>query len=143
MRANLAIPPPFRAFSEISSKCRRKPPLHRPHPNEDALLDGVLAMADSSPGPLEPILAAFRRIEERLDGLERTSAPPSHLTVEEFARRVGRAPFTVRQWCNHRRIRADRSRNGRQWRIPADELARYRREGLMPADDGASPGRLC
>ncbi len=56
--------------------------------------------------------------------------------IEEFARLVGREPFTCREWARHRRIRAEKKLSGRgahaQWAISHDELLRYRREGLLP-----------
>lgn len=56
--------------------------------------------------------------------------------VEEFARIVGKAPFTCREWCRLGRIKAAKRRSGRgahsQWVISHDELERYQREGLLP-----------
>ncbi|SPE17883.1 conserved hypothetical protein [Candidatus Sulfotelmatomonas gaucii] len=57
-------------------------------------------------------------------------------TTEEFARLVGRAEFTVREWCRLGRIRAEKRRSGRgafpSWVISHDEWLRYQREGLVP-----------
>lgn len=56
--------------------------------------------------------------------------------VEEFARIVGKAPFTCREWCRLARIKAEKRRSGRgahtQWVVSHDELERYQREGLLP-----------
>jgi hypothetical protein len=56
--------------------------------------------------------------------------------VEEFARLVGREPFTCREWARHGRIRAEKKLSGRGahagWVVSHDELLRYRREGLLP-----------
>jgi len=56
--------------------------------------------------------------------------------VEEFARIVGKASFTVREWCRLGRIKAEKRRSGRgaypQWVISNGELERYQREGLLP-----------
>jgi len=58
-------------------------------------------------------------------------------SVEEFARIVGRAEFTCREWCRHGRIRAEKRLSGRgafqAWVISHDELLRYQREGLLLA----------
>ena len=55
--------------------------------------------------------------------------------VEEFARLVGKAPFTVREWCRGSRIFAEKRRSGRgaypQWCISHTEFERYQREGLL------------
>lgn len=57
-------------------------------------------------------------------------------SVEEFARIVGRAEFTCREWCRHGRIRAEKKGSGRgayaSWAISHDELLRFQREGLRP-----------
>jgi hypothetical protein len=49
---------------------------------------------------------------------------------------VGKAPFTVREWCRLDRIKAEKRRSGRgaypQWVISHTELERYQREGLLP-----------
>jgi Helix-turn-helix domain len=57
-------------------------------------------------------------------------------SIEEFARIVGRAEFTCREWCRHGRIRAEKRLSGRgaypAWVISHDELLRFQREGLLP-----------
>jgi len=58
-------------------------------------------------------------------------------TTEEFARAVGKAEFTVREWCRLGRIRAEKRLSGRgsfpAWVVSHVELQRYQREGLVPA----------
>ena len=57
-------------------------------------------------------------------------------SVEEFARIVGRAEFTCREWCRHGRIRAEKKGSGRgayaSWAISHDELLRFQKDGLRP-----------
>jgi hypothetical protein len=81
--------------------------------------------------------ARFDRIERLLEQLVDRQAVKQWYSVEEFARLVGKAPFTVRQWCNLGRVRAERSmtRSGPShvWAIGHDEYLRYQREGLLPA----------
>ena len=63
-------------------------------------------------------------------------------SVEEFARIVGRAEFTVRQWCLHTRVHAETKESGRgahaSWAISHTELLRFQREGLLPVQRPAT-----
>lgn len=56
--------------------------------------------------------------------------------IEECAKLVGKAEFTVREWCRLGRIRAEKKLSGRgayaRWVVPHAELLRYPREGLLP-----------
>jgi hypothetical protein len=57
-------------------------------------------------------------------------------SVEEFARIVGRAEFTCREWCRHGRIKAGKKDSGRgayaSWVFSHEELLRFQRQGLLP-----------
>ena len=81
-------------------------------------------------------------IEERLDKIEGMLAVlverqtiKNFYEVEEFARLVGKAEFTVREWARLKRIRALKRKSGRgpfgAWVISHDEFLRYQREGLL------------
>jgi len=56
-------------------------------------------------------------------------------TTEEFARAVGKAEFTIREYCRISRLRAEKRQSGRgaypQWVLSHAELERYQREGLL------------
>ena len=82
-------------------------------------------------------------IDERLDRIEAILAVlverqqvKDFYEVEEFARRVGKASFTVREWARLGRIHGQKRRSGRgahaSWVFAHDELLRYQREGLLP-----------
>jgi hypothetical protein len=82
-------------------------------------------------------------IEERLEKIEsmlavlvERQAIKDFYEVEEFARLVGKAAFTVREWARLGRIHAVKRKSGRgafaSWVISHDELVRYQREGLLP-----------
>ena len=64
-------------------------------------------------------------------------------SVEEFARIVGRAEFTCREWCRGGRINATKKDSGRGahtcWVISHSELLRYQREGLLRPRPAANP----
>jgi hypothetical protein len=57
-------------------------------------------------------------------------------TIEEFAELVGKAKFTVREWCRNGRIHAKKAQSGRgpnkYWVISHDEWIRYQRDNLLP-----------
>jgi hypothetical protein len=83
-------------------------------------------------------------VEERLEKIEamlvvlvERQAIKDYYEVEEFARLVGREPFTVREWARHGRIRARKKGSGRgahtAYAISHEEWQRYQREGLLRA----------
>jgi len=89
-------------------------------------------------------------IEERLEKIEamltvlvERQQVREWYSVEELAQLLGKAEFTVREWCRLGRIRAEKRLSGRgafpAWCISHEELLRYQREGLLPLMD-AMPG---
>ncbi len=97
--------------------------------------------------------ARFRSLQDRLVSLESTVSTieqcvstndlpamqpmaRSYYSVPEFANQVGRGEYTVREWCRLARINAEKCDSGRgeakSWKIPAEELQRYRDHGLLP-----------
>jgi hypothetical protein len=62
-------------------------------------------------------------------------------TTEEAAVLLGKAEFTVREWCRLGRIHAEKRRSGRgahpAWVIAHGEIVRYQREGLLPVQKPA------
>jgi len=57
-------------------------------------------------------------------------------TTQDIATMLGKAEYTVREWCRLGRIRAKKApcvRGGEQeWRVSHEELLRYQKEGLLP-----------
>jgi hypothetical protein len=78
----------------------------------------------------------LERIESLLQTLLKRETKQDWYTTDELARAVGKAEFTVRQWCRQRRIHAQKRQSGRgsslAWVISHEELLRYQREGLLP-----------
>jgi hypothetical protein len=85
---------------------------------------------------MEGIEDRLSRIEAILSQLLERPAAKEHYSVEEFARLVGREPFTCREYCRLGRVRARKKASGRgkhaSWVISHDELLRFQREGLLP-----------
>jgi hypothetical protein len=80
--------------------------------------------------------ARLDRIEGMLTALVERQTTKDFYSTDEFARIVGKAEFTVREWCRLGRIRAEKRRSGRgahaAWVVSHEELMRYQREGLLP-----------
>ena len=79
----------------------------------------------------------LNEIEKRLNILlglvERMATNKTHYTTAEAAKRLGRANFTVQQYCRKGAILAQKSsaRRGRfeRWVIEHAEICRFEREG--------------
>ncbi len=93
------------------------------------------------------LTAAMNQINRRLDELENKIAEISeaiiaehvekeYYTTAEAAHRLGKRPYTVREWCRLERVNAQKSESGRgideEWRISHEELLRIQNEGLLP-----------
>jgi hypothetical protein len=81
-------------------------------------------------------------IDERLEKIESLLAVlverqqvREWYTTLEFARMVGKAEFTIREYCRLGRLRAEKRQSGRgsypQWVLSHTELERYRKHGLL------------
>jgi lysyl-tRNA synthetase class I len=85
---------------------------------------------------IQQLLERLDRIEAALAVLTERQVAKEWYTTEEFARLVGKAEFTVREWCRHGRVRAEKRQSGRgahpQWVVGHAELLRYQRAGLLP-----------
>jgi hypothetical protein len=89
----------------------------------------------------EAALATLSRQQAALAALVRRQASKEFYSTAEAAEALGKAEFTVREWCRHGRVRAEKKGSGRgkhqAWVISHDELRRYQREGLLPIRHGA------
>ena len=88
----------------------------------------------------EGIGSRLDRIEAALDQLVAQRTVKDLYSTAEAAGLLGRAEFTVREWCRQRRVRAKKRPCGRglsqEWVIPHAELQRIRNEGILPVEHG-------
>jgi hypothetical protein len=92
--------------------------------------------------PEEQIALLFERlerIEATLATIVRQRTVKDWYSTDEVAALLGKAPFTVRQWCRLRRVRARKRPCGRglsaEWIVSHEELMRIQNEGLLPLHD--------
>jgi hypothetical protein len=85
---------------------------------------------------IEEVLARLDRIQAALDLLVQHRTVKEWYTTVEVARILGRAPYSVREWCRTGRIRAKKKLCGRgkggEWLVSHAELTRLQNEGLLP-----------
>ena len=85
---------------------------------------------------VQQLLERLQKIESTLAVLASQQSVKEWYSTDEFAKLVGKAEFTVREWCRHGRVKAEKRLSGRggspAWVISHEELLRYQREGLLP-----------
>lgn len=85
---------------------------------------------------LTDLTARLVRIEQALDLLVRQRTVKDWYSTAEVADLLGKAEFTVREWCRLGRVKAGKKKCGRgvasEWTISHEELTRVRNEGLLP-----------
>jgi hypothetical protein len=84
----------------------------------------------------EQILTRLERIEAALDMLVSQKMVKDYYTTAEVAQILGKAEFTVREWCRLGRVWAEKRDCGRgnskEWIVSHVELTRVQNEGLLP-----------
>lgn len=87
------------------------------------------------------VLDRLQKIEDALTLLVEQRTVKDWYTTAEVAKLLGRAEFTVREWCRLKRIRAGKKERGRgvasEWIISHDELVRIKNHGLLPSECGS------
>ncbi len=82
------------------------------------------------------VLDRLDRIEAVLRSLAEQRASKDWYSVDEAAAILGKARYTVREWCRLGRIQARKHDHARgphpEWVIAHGELARVQAEGLRP-----------
>lgn len=85
---------------------------------------------------LDALTSRLERIEQTLDLLVQQRTVKDWYSTAEVAKILGKAEFTVREWCRLGRVLAQKKKCGRgissEWIISHEELTRVRNEGLLP-----------
>ncbi len=80
----------------------------------------------------------LEKIESMLGVLIERQQVREWYTTEEVAEILGKAKFTVREWCRLDRVHCRKKDSGRgkhqSWAISHEELLRIQREGLLPSE---------
>ena len=90
------------------------------------------------------VIERLSRIEDALQSLMRERTVKEWYSTAEVAAALGKADYTVREWCRLGRVQATKKHYARgahtEWLISHDELIRIRNEGLLliPSRNGAS-----
>lgn len=90
--------------------------------------------------PQDDLVLLLTRMDERITELRdlmiTQKTIKDYYSTAEAAKILGKAEFTVREWCRHGRIFAEKRACGRglsqEWMISHAELSRVLNEGLRP-----------
>jgi hypothetical protein len=129
MGATALLPPPEGTFP--TPTCPEPPALPPPTvalavpngPRSDDALTAALAKTQALQEEIRDLLLSQRRVQE-------------FYSPAEAAEFLGKAEFTVREWCRLGRVNAQKRRSGRgrsqEWVLAHAELLRIQKEGLLP-----------
>jgi hypothetical protein len=81
------------------------------------------------------VMARLEHLENLLNQLINRERVKEYYSTDEVANLLGKAEFTVREWCRLGRINAQKRQSGRgkfqAWVVSHAELVRFQREGLL------------
>jgi hypothetical protein len=84
---------------------------------------------------LNELIERLDRMEAAIQILVERQTVKDWYSTEDLAQMLGKAEFTVREWCRLGRIRAEKKGSGRgkfmAWVVSHDEVLRIQREGLL------------
>ena len=84
----------------------------------------------------DELLSRLAKIETLLASLVEQRTIKAWYSTAEVATLLGKAEFTVREWCRLGRVHAEKKKSGRgvasEWIVSHAELTRVRNEGLLP-----------
>ncbi len=109
-----------------------------PHQRSDRLPGRSVEQAGTPALDVQNLCVRLDRIEECLRRLVQQQLVLDFYSTSDVARLLGKAEFTVREWCRLGRIRAEKRPcgrgNSREWMIGHKELTRIQSEGLLPTN---------
>jgi hypothetical protein len=86
----------------------------------------------------ETLTALDDRVTQLHSQITPAAVPREWYSIADAAQQLGKAEFTVREWCRFKRVNAHKRECGRggkrEWMISRKELERIRNKGLLPAD---------
>lgn len=95
---------------------------------------------------LDELLHRLERIEEGVRLLTQLKVVQEFYSTGDVAQIMGKAEFTVREWCRLGRIKAAKRTCGRgnskEWLISHEELQRVQSLGLLPPEHGVHRSAL-
>ena len=81
------------------------------------------------------VMARLEHLESMLNQLINRERVKEYYSTDEIAKLLGKAEFTVREWCRLGRINAQKRQSGRgkflAWVVSHAEMVRFQREGLL------------
>ena len=84
----------------------------------------------------DELLSRLTKIETLLASLVEQRTVKEWYSTADVATILGKAEFTVREWCRLGRVHAEKKKSGRgvagEWIVSHAELTRIRNEGLLP-----------
>ena len=108
-----------------------------PKPTSEPDDEGKTEEVDMREVSLASLAERLEKIEDGLALLVQQRTVKDWYSTSEAATILGKAEFTVREWCRNGRIKAAKRGSGRgkhlSWVISNEELQRFQREGLLPA----------
>jgi hypothetical protein len=72
-----------------------------------------MAAVDSKPEWIDQVLERLDRVEATLAELVRQRTVKDFYSTDQVAQILGKAEFTVREWCRHGRVHAEKKGSGR------------------------------
>jgi hypothetical protein len=83
----------------------------------------------------DEVIDRLAKVEAALDLLVKRETIKDWYSTDELAQLLGKAEFTVREWCRLGRIRAEKKGSGRgkflAWVVSHDEVLRIQRDELL------------